>query len=203
MKSSFARRLSVALFFAAVLLSFKPLSDDDGIIKDFSLPSTNGSLIGLDDYPDAKGFIIVFTSNNCPFAKLYFKRLNILYDDYSKVNVPLLAIRSTDTTAMQEDCFDKMIKLSRKNDFHFPYLADNHQQVAKNFHAEKTPHAFVIWKENNEWKIKYSGAIDDNGAEPDKVIHSYVKEAVDNLLAGKEVEIPVTKSVGCAIRYRN
>jgi peroxiredoxin len=202
MKSSLYPVITIT-FLVSILFSFKSPVPGDGIAKNFSLPSVNGTMTGQDNYPDAKGFIIVFTSNNCPFAKLYFKRLNALHDEYSKLNVPLLAIRSTDTVTMQEDCFDKMIKLSRKADFHFPYLADNDQRVAKSFHAEKTPHAFVIWKENDKWEIKYSGAIDDNGAEPGKVIHSYVKEALDNLLAGKEVEIPVTKSVGCAIKYRS
>ncbi|MEP7264669.1 MAG: thioredoxin family protein, partial [Bacteroidota bacterium] len=84
----------------------------------------------------------------------------------------------------------------------FPYLADDEQIVANNFKAEKTPHAFVIWRENEKWVIKYSGAIDDNGAEPEKVQHSYVKEALEELLAGKEVSTPTTKSVGCAIHYK-
>jgi peroxiredoxin len=173
------------------------------VITDFRLPSVSGNEVSLSDYPDAVGFIIVFTSNNCPFAKLYPKRLNELNDIYKPKGIPLIAIRSTDVSIMPEDAFDKMGKLVKQQNLHFPYLADDMQEAAKNFHAEKTPHAFVIWKENGKWVIKYSGAIDDNGAEPEKVQHSYVKEALEDLLNGRAVKIPVTKSVGCAIKYRS
>ena len=70
------------------------------------------------------------------------------------------------------------------------------------FGADKTPHAFVIWKENAQWVIKYSGAIDDNGAEPNLVKNPYVAKAVDALLEGKLVDIPETRSIGCQILMR-
>ena len=68
--------------------------------------------------------------------------------------------------------------------------------------AQKTPHAFVVWKEKGEYIIKYNGAIDDNGAEPLKVKNQYVANAVDALLKGKEVEIKESKSLGCQIHFR-
>jgi peroxiredoxin len=171
-------------------------------ILDFRLTSTSGNEVSLSDYPDAVGFVIVFTSNNCPFAKLYPSRLNELNDIYKPKGIPLIAIRSTDVSLMPDDAFDKMIKLVKRERLNFPYLADDKQDVAKNFHAEKTPHAFVIWKVNDKWIIKYSGAIDDNGAEPAKVQHAYVKEALNELIAGKEVSNPITRSVGCTIKYK-
>ena len=74
--------------------------------------------------------------------------------------------------------------------------------VAKNFVAQKTPHAYVIWKENNKWVVKYNGAIDDNGAEPEKVQINYVAKAVEALLNDKKISIVETKSIGCQIRFR-
>ncbi len=171
-------------------------------INDFRLKSTFGNEVSLSDYPEARGFIIIFTSNHCPFAKLYPARFNELYETYLPLQIPLLAIRSTQPELMPDDAFEKMIRLSKQQHLKYPFLADDKQEVAKNFHADKTPHAFVIWKENNQWVIKYSGAIDDNGAEPEKVTHSYVKEAIDALLTGKEVAIPETKTVGCQIKFR-
>jgi alkyl hydroperoxide reductase subunit AhpC len=172
-------------------------------VNEFSLMSTTGKQFSFNDFPNARGYILVFTSNNCPFAKLYPQRLIALENKYSKLNVELIAIRSTDTTIMLNDCFEKIQNLAIQEEFNFPYLADNTQEVAQNFGAQKTPHAFVIWKENNEWIIKYTGAIDDNGAEPDKVKHAYIEEAVDALLNNKEVKVKSTKSVGCAIHFRN
>lgn len=172
-------------------------------VNEFSLMSTSGKQFSFNDHPEAKGYIVVFTSNNCPFAKLYPQRLIALENKYSKQQVELVAIRSTDTTIMLNDCFEKMQQLAIQEEFNFPFLADNSQEVAQNFRAQKTPHAFVIWKENNEWIIKYTGAVDDNGAEPDKVKHAYIEEAVDALLNNKEVKVKSTKSVGCAIHFRN
>lgn len=120
---------------------------------------------------------------------------------YSALNVPLIAINSMDTLIYKEESFAKM-KLKAKGDkFNFPYLQDAMQVVGKNFEADHTPSAFVIWKENNQWKIKYKGCIDDNGENP-QLAKSFISNAVDDLLRGKSVTNPETESFGCKIFYR-
>ena len=185
------------LFILAIAISAKGQT-----INDFQLLSTSGKNFKLSDNANAKGYIVVFTSNNCPFAKLYPERLKALNKKYEPLGIPLVCIRSTDTTVMDEDVYEKMIELTKREQFNFPYLVDGDQEVAAQFHADKTPHAFVVWKENEQWVVKYSGAIDDNGAEEKKVKHRYVAEAVDALLGGNEVAIKKTASVGCGIHYR-
>ncbi len=185
---------------AFALLSF--VANEGKSVNDFSLMNTNGKNVGLKDYPNAKGFIIVFTCNHCPFAKLYPPRLNELNSKYQALGVPLIAISSTDTLLYEEDTYPMMVAKAKNEKFNFPYLFDEFQSVAKDFKAQKTPHAFVIWKENGKWIVKYSGAIDDNGAEPAKVKNRYVANAVDQLLAGKQVEVKETKSIGCQIILR-
>ena len=169
---------------------------------DFSLKNVDGKSVSLSDNPNAKGYIIVFTCNHCPFAKLYPKRLNQLNKKYSLLGVPLIAISSTDTIMYAEDCYDKMIAKAKSGKYNFPYLYDSAQSVAKNYNAERTPQAFVIWKENDKWVVKYKGAIDDNGAEPKLVNENYVANAVDELLKGNQVKQPITGSVGCKINFR-
>lgn len=171
-------------------------------IRDFRLKNVDGKYVSLKNYPEAKGFIIVFTCNHCPFAKLYPPRLNALYNTYAKLNVPLIAISSTDTITYEEDRYGEMVKKAKAEQFNFPYLFDGKQTVAKNFSAEKTPHAFVLWKEKGKWVVKYKGAIDDNGNEPELVENPYVARAVDALLAGKPVQEKETKSIGCQIIFR-
>jgi len=106
-----------------------------------------------------------------------------------------------DTLIYKEESFAKM-KLKAKGDkFNFPYLQDAMQVVGKNFEADHTPSAFVIWKENNQWKIKYKGCIDDNGENP-QLAKSFISNAVDDLLRGKSVTNPETESFGCKIFYR-
>lgn len=196
----------LTLIIAAVLfLSFSNYENETpagNSVKDFNLMNVDGKPVSLSDYPDAKGFIIIFTCNHCPFAKLYPQRMNGLNIKYRDSGVPLIAISSTDTAEFEEDSYTKMIQKSESENFNFPYLFDGEQTVAKDFGAQKTPHAFVIWKENYEWVIKYNGAIDDNGAEPDKVINKYAADAVDALLKGSEVKVKETKSIGCQILFR-
>lgn len=195
------RILFLALLLTAVLVSsFTFLQPET--ISNFSLKNTDGKIVSLKDYPDAKGFIIVFTCNHCPFAKLYPERFNQLNAAFGTKGVPLIAISSTDTTQYEEDRFSVMAERAKKGNYNFPYLYDNEQLVARAFGAEKTPHAFVIWKEGDGWRVKYSGAIDDNGASPDKVKLKYVQQAVEALLEGKEPLVRETKSIGCQIYYR-
>ena len=159
-------------------------------------------MVSFADYPQAKGFIVIFTCNHCPFAILYPKRLNDLNEKYTKLGVPLIAISSMDTLSYEEDAYIKMIQKARKEHFNFPYLYDPTQEIAKLFHAQKTPHAFVIWRDEDHFDIKYSGAIDDNGMHPNEVENPYISMALDELLEGKTVSNPETITIGCQIYFR-
>ncbi len=194
--------LSILLISNYFIINGYSIKKNNIEIKNFSLKNTDGKYISLTDFKDAKGFIIVFTCNHCPFAKLYPTRFNELNSKYKPLGIPLIAISSTDTIMYEEDTYSKMVSKALNEKFNFPYLFDGEQLVAKNFNAQKTPHAFVIWKENEKWVIKYSGAIDDNGAEPKKVQIHFVGDAVSALLNKKPIEISETKSIGCQIYFR-
>lgn len=202
MKSLKSNLFYCCLFFTCALVCGFVTASIPKEVDDFSLINVDGHYISLNNYPDAKDFIIIFTCNHCPFAKLYPSRLNQLNNKYKSLGIPLIAISSTDTIQFEEDTYLNMIAKSAAEDFNFPYLYDNQQVVAKNFGAQKTPHAYVIWKENNKWVVKYNGAIDDNGAEPEKVQINYVAKAVEALLNDKKISIVETKSIGCQIRFR-
>ena len=195
---------SLSILWIALLIistnSFAQKNNKD--IVDFKLKNVDGKMVSLSDYPNAKGFIIVFTCNHCPFAKLYPPRLNDLNNKFKPLGVPLIAISSTDTMMYEEDTYPNMVIKANEEHFNFPYLFDEMQVVAKNFKAQKTPHAYVIWKENNQWVVKYNGAIDDNGMEPEKVTESYVSNAVYELLTSQPIKTSETKSIGCQIAFR-
>ena len=171
-------------------------------IKNFSLKSTDNQKISLSDYKDAKGFIVVFTCNKCPMAKLYSKRLNNLNLKYTSKGIYLIAINSMDTVAYKEENFALMQKKVKKEQLNFPYLQDKSQKVAKQFGATYTPQSFVIMKDYiGQWVVKYEGSIDDSALEPNKA-NNYLEKATDELLLQKEVSKPYTKAVGCRIFYR-
>ena len=171
-------------------------------VADFRLRDVHNQAVSLADFKGAKGFIVVFTCNHCPFAKLYTTRLNALSRKYQPLGVPLLAINSMDTVVYADESFRNMQLRAQTEKFIFPYLHDARQTVGRNFRAEHTPQTYVIWREDHQWKIKYSGAVDDNGAEPRQVKNAYVARAVDELLSGKTVATPQTDSFGCAIFFR-
>ena len=194
----------IGILCSTSLLAQKEEQDADPIgqiIKDFSLVNIDNTAFSTAENPNTKGFIIVFTCNHCPFARLYTQRLNDLYRKYAPKGVPMLAINSMDTLIYEDESFAFMKARAEKEKYRFPYLQDAGQEIGKRFGANHTPHAFVIWKEQGNWEIKYSGAIDDNGESPEHAT-PYIQQAVDALLAGKEVALPVTNSFGCRIFYR-
>ncbi|MFM8177875.1 MAG: thioredoxin family protein, partial [Candidatus Kapaibacterium sp.] len=205
-----ASALVLVLATMAISLAAQGRIATDVPVKDFRLRSTDGRMVSLADYPDAPACIIIFTCNHCPFAKLYPERLNALAARFAAAKVPLLAINSVDSLLFEDETEERMAMVAREQRWIFPYLHDARQEVARDFHADKTPHAFVLKHMRgtgvtgtDEWRIAYDGAIDDNGAEPAKVRHAYVADAVKAVLAGKRVPTRSTGSIGCAIRYRS
>ncbi len=176
-------------------------SNPTKVIPDFSLRNVDQLIFSTNNNPNVKGYMVVFTCNHCPFAKLYTKRLNELNKKYNVLNVPLIAINSMDSLIYADESFANMQSKAKTDSFQFPYLHDTEQQVAKYFNAKHTPTAYVIWKEENKWIIKYSGAIDDNGENPN-IAKPVLANAVDDLLSGTKVKEPKTESFGCAIFYR-
>ncbi len=179
-------------------------NSNEKLIKNFTLKSVDNKKVSLNDYKDAKGFIVVFICNKCPMAKLYSERLNKINEKYKTQKVYLLAINSMDTLAYAEESFKLMQKKANKDKFNFPYLQDKKQVIAKQFNATHTPQAFIIWKhkESNKFSIKYEGTIDDNAAEPEKATKHYLTSAIDDMLQNKPVAKPKTDSFGCRIFFR-
>ena len=198
-KNTFLFILAVTVF----ALSSFTFIEKEKTISNFKLKSaTTNKWVSLSDYKDAKGFIIVFTSNKCPMAKFYSQRLNQMYGKYKKIGVPLIAINSMDTLAYSEESFHRMQLKVKKENLNFPYLQDKIQNVAKDFNAINTPQAFVVWKVKGKYIIKYEGAIDDNAGDLEKVKNHYLTDAIDELLQGNEVKIVKSESFGCRIFYR-
>jgi len=172
-------------------------------ISNFKLKNAvTNKWVTLSDYKDAKGFVIIFTCNKCPMAKFYSQRLNQMDEKYKKMGVPLIAINAMDTSTYADETFHKMQLKVRKEQLNFPYLQDKKQNIAKEFKALNTPQAYVIWKINGKYVIKYEGAIDDNAGDFEKVKNHFLTDAVDQLLHRQEVKVAKSESFGCKIFYR-
>jgi peroxiredoxin len=157
-------------------------------------------MISLADYKDAKGFIVVFTCNTCPYAQAYEDRIIELDKKYAKKNYPVIAIMPNNPKVKPGDNFDAMKERASQKGFSFPYLIDEGQKIYPQYGATKTPHIYVLQKTKKGNEVKYIGAIDDNHQDAEAVNTKYVEEAVDALIAGKEIKVTQTKAIGCSIK---
>lgn len=167
---------------------------------DFELKNVDGSMVSLSDYPDAKGYIVIFTCNHCPYSKAYEDRIIALDQKYASQGYPVIAINPNDPEVNSEDSYELMIERAKEKEFTFPYLFDDGQEIYPQYGATKTPHVFVLQKENDQNIVRYIGAIDNNYENPDDVTAHYVANAVDALIAGQPIEVTETKAVGCSIK---
>ncbi len=194
---------TMALF---LMIAFKPGNAGYNVgdkAKDFKLKNVNGKMVSLADYKSAKGFIVVFTCNHCPFAKAYESRIMDLDKKYASQGFPVIAISSNDKDAVPEDAPDKMAARAKEKNYTFPYLFDESQDIAKTYGAAKTPHVFILTKKGADLKVEYIGAIDDNSDDATKVKTKYVENALTEIMAGKPVTTSTTKAIGCTIKWRS
>ena len=168
--------------------------------EDFSLKNVDDKMVSLADYKDAKGFIVVFTCNTCPFAVANEDRIIALDKKYKDQGYPVIAINPNNPDLKAGDSFDLMKERADEKGFTFPYLLDEGQKVYPKYGATKTPHVYILKKEDGKNIVKYIGAIDDSARDASEVEDKFVENAVDELLAGKEVTISNTKAIGCSIK---
>jgi thiol-disulfide isomerase/thioredoxin len=200
---------SYLLIGAISLLSFKTdhLSGYEigDTAVDFSLINASetvkgvGKEVSLADYKDAKGFIVIFTCNHCPFSKAYEDRIIRLQSKYESQGVPVVAINPNEETKTPDDSYPNMKIRAKEKGFNFAYLHDSTQEIAKTYGAKKTPHVFLL---DAERVVKYIGSIDDSSWTEESIKEKYVEDAVDAMLAGKEIVKTSSKAVGCTIKWK-
>jgi len=170
------------------------------IATDFSLKNVDNKKVSLKDIKDAKGYIVVFTCNHCPYAVAYEDRIIALDKKYKKLGYPVVAINPNNPEKQKDDSFAKMQERAKEKKFSFPYLLDEGQKIYPQYGATKTPHVYVLQKTAKGNVVKYIGAIDDNYEDAAAVKTKYVENAVDALVKGKEVSVKETKAIGCSIK---
>ncbi|MAM27688.1 MAG: thioredoxin family protein [Flavobacteriaceae bacterium] len=167
-----------------------------------NLKNVDGTMVSYDDYPDAKGFIVIFTCNTCPFAVASEDRIIALDQKYKPKGYPVIAINPNDPEVQPDDTFELMQQKAKDKGFTFPYLYDTSNTVYATYGATKTPHVYLLQKEDDQRIVKYIGAIDDNVRNGDAVKNQFLANAIDQLLAGKEVSVTETKAIGCSIKQK-
>jgi peroxiredoxin len=166
--------------------------------EDFALKNIDDTIVSLANYTEAKGFIIVFTCNMCPYSVANEDRINALNIKYEILGFPVIAINPNNPNASKGDSFAAMKVRATEKEFTFPYLFDEGQKVYPKFGATKTPHIYIVSKQ--AMKVEYIGAIDNSSRDAEAVTEKYVENAVEALLAGKKIEKATTNAIGCSIK---
>ncbi len=179
-------------------MHFNPLKAGS-VMPEFNLPGVDGAYHSNFKYTDKKFLLVIFSCNHCPYVQAYEQRMISLQNDYRDKGLQIIAISSNDAVNYPEDSFEEMKQRSNKIGFNFPYLYDESQEVAKLYGASHTPQLFLF---NEGRKLVYTGKIDDNWKEPEKVNMRYLGMALDELLEGKPVSVHETFAIGCTIKWK-
>ena len=163
-----------------------------------TIPAVDGKNYSSNDFT-SDVLVIVFSCNHCPYVQAYEERMMAFQREYEPKGVQLVAINSNDEKNYPEDNFENMVTRAKMIGFNFIYLRDENQTVAEAFGATHTPQFFVF---NQERKLCYSGKMDDSWKDAQLVKENYLRDAVDALLAGKEVNVKETYSIGCTIKWK-
>ena len=164
---------------------------------DFVLRGTDGREYSLSSFSSKDVLSVIFSCNHCPYVKAYEDRLVQIQKDYADRGVQLVVINSNDEKSYPEDSFDEMVKRAREKSFNFPYLRDQAQRVVDADGAVCTPHVFTFDKGR---RLRYRGRIDDS-KDPSSVKSQDLRNAFDDLLAGRPVRVPDTRPFGCSIKW--
>ncbi|WP_266204219.1 thioredoxin family protein [Pontibacter kalidii] len=162
-------------------------------VADFTLQGTDNQSVTLSEMADAKTVVLVFTNNQCPYAKLYESRLVTLASNYGSKGVQFVFINPG-----AGDAGETLQEMASRN--YSPYLADEGQKVSRQFGATKTPEVFVLHNTDGEFTLKYKGAIDDNPQMESGVKNFYLRSVIDEILANRPVSAGDKRATGCLIK---
>lgn len=166
---------------------------------EFSLPATDGKTYSIADFADAKVLVVFFTCNHCPYVLGSDELTRASAEKYAPRGVTFVAINSNDTEVHPDDDFDHMVKRMEEQKFPWVYLRDESQDVARAYGALRTPHFYVFDSDRN---LVYTGRGVDSPKDPEKNTVNDLDRALEEVVSGKSVSVPLTNPIGCNVKWR-
>ncbi|GAB7089934.1 thioredoxin family protein [Halorubrum luteum] len=165
----------------------------------FELPGTDGETYTLESFA-VDALLVVFTCNHCPYAKAKFDLLNELAAEYDDLAV--VGINPNDADEKPDDSFEAMREYVADGTIAYDaYLRDERAAIADAYGAVCTPDPFLFGRADGEWRLRYHGRLDDALSPDEEPTKLYIRDAVDAVLAGEDVDIPDRPSRGCSIKW--
>ncbi len=195
------KKYSYLVPIALLIVTSSVMKHQSKSIQDFTLKNAvDGKEFSLSSYKSSQAVVVIFTSNYCPYAKLYEDRILDLAEGYQNKEVKFILINPNNPDRSQIEGLQKMAEKARTKSFEFPYLSDSDQKVADMFGAEKTPEAFLLKNEKGTFRVVYKGAIDDNPQVASDVSQKFLKDAIDKVLQNGAIAKADIHPTGCVIR---
>ena len=165
---------------------------------DFNLPATDGNNYQLSDFEDANALVVFFTCNHCPYVIGSDEVTRVTVQKFTPRGVQFVGINSNSKNTYPEDDFDHMVARMKEHNFPWLYLYDESQEIALAYGALRTPH-FYVFDQNR--KLVYTGRGVDNPRNTDKMTANDLERALEELLVGKEISVPITNPIGCNVKW--
>ncbi len=172
---------------------------DKAALIHIKMDDVSGAKISLGEAKKVNGLLVLFSSNTCPFVKQWEGRYSDLKKWADKNGVGMIVLNSNYQKRDGDESLEAMKKHAYEKGYDFHYAMDSESQIANAFGGQTTPHAFLL---NSDFELVYKGAIDDSYKSADEVKSAYVKDAISELAAGKEIAVSETKPVGCSIKRK-
>ena len=164
---------------------------------EFSLPATDGNTYSLSDFKE-EILVIFFTCNHCPYVIGSDEVTRASAEKFAGRGVKFVGINSNSANTYEVDDFPHMVRRMEEQRFPWVYLHDESQEVALAYGALRTPHFFVF---NRERELVYTGRAVDQPRNASLITVNDLERVLEELIAGKQVSVPVTNPVGCNVKW--
>ena len=165
---------------------------------DFKLQATDGKTYSLDGFKTSRTLVVFFTCNHCPFVIGSDEVTRATALRFKDEGVAFIGINSNSENTHQEDDLSNMVKRMNEQRFPWVYVRDKSQDVARAYGALRTPHFFVF---NEERRLVYTGRGVDNPRNTAEMTTNDLERALEEVVAGKQVSIPLTNPIGCNVKW--
>lgn len=181
--------------------NIKPLDIGANVpMNEVKMKDVSGKEISLKEVATKKGLLVMFSCNTCPYVIKNQERTKEIFEYAKKGGLGLIIINSNENLRDGDDSFEAMQAYAKDQGYNWSYVVDTDSKIANAFGATRTPENFLF---NNDSKLVYHGAIDDNPSDASNVSRNHLKEAIDEMANGKDITVKQSRSVGCTIKRKN
>ncbi|MCD6010744.1 MAG: thioredoxin family protein [Flavipsychrobacter sp.] len=192
--------LAIAVLFATTIAFAQGINPGDDLPSgEIVLKNTNGKATSLKGAAGKNGLLVIFSCNTCPYVIKNEPVIKKTLEYAAANNIGVVIINSNEARRDGDDSYDAMAKYAKSQNFKVPYLADDNSRLADLFGAMHTPQLFLF---NNKMKLAYKGAMNDNPGNPGGATKTFIEDAINAVVAGKDPDPNTTRSVGCSIKRK-